>query len=168
MNAGTSSLLRISVQPFSSFLRASVLPSSASTLFSVQPPTFVRFLTFLYWFLSLSYFSHFIVTYFSFFAVSFFSSWSPALSHTIFHFCYLMKRLGETLSVLLPVALLTVCCSLVNIDSFRPTWMPDFLLCFALRYSHCRLFCAPRCCLLLLQLCLLFVAPTFVRFLTFL
>ena len=58
MNAGTSSFLRTSVQPFSSFLRASVLPSTASTLPSFQPPTFVRFLIFLYWVLSLSYFSH--------------------------------------------------------------------------------------------------------------
>ena len=37
------------MQPFSSFLRASVLPPAAATLPSVQLPTFVRFLTFLYW-----------------------------------------------------------------------------------------------------------------------
>ena len=34
--------------------------------------------------------------------------------------------------------------------------MPELLLCCALRCSHSRLFCALRCCLLLLQLCLLF------------
>ena len=33
--------------------------------------------------------------------------------------------------------------------------MPELLLCCALRCSHCRLFCTLRCCLLLLQLCLL-------------
>ena len=54
MNAGTSSLLHTSVEPFSTFLRALVLPSTASILPSSQPPTFVRFLSFLYWVLSLS------------------------------------------------------------------------------------------------------------------
>ena len=49
ISGGPSSLLRTSVQPFPSFLRASVLPSAASTLPSVEAPTFVRFLTFLYW-----------------------------------------------------------------------------------------------------------------------
>ena len=52
------------MQPFSSLLRASVLPPAAATLPSVQPPTFVRFLTFLYWLLSIVYFSLFAVTYF--------------------------------------------------------------------------------------------------------
>ena len=33
--------------------------------------------------------------------------------------------------------------------------MPELLLCSELRWSHCRLFCALRFCLLLLQLCLL-------------
>ena len=33
--------------------------------------------------------------------------------------------------------------------------MPELLLCCALRCSHCRLFCALQCCLLLLQLSLL-------------
>ena len=47
INAGTSSLLRTSVHPFSSFLRASA-PPDAVTLPSVKPPTFVCFLTFLY------------------------------------------------------------------------------------------------------------------------
>ena len=74
INAGTSSRLRTSVKPFWSFLMASVLPAAAATLPSVQPPTFVRFLTFLYWLLSLLYLSHFAVTYFSYFAVTFFSS----------------------------------------------------------------------------------------------
>ena len=58
MNAGFSSLFRTSVQPLSSFLRDSVLPSSASTLPSVQAPTFVGFLTFLYCSLSLSNFDN--------------------------------------------------------------------------------------------------------------
>ena len=34
--------------------------------------------------------------------------------------------------------------------------MPELFLCSALRFSHSRLLCALRCCLLLLQLCLLF------------
>ena len=54
MNAGICSLWRTSVQGLSSFLRASVLPPSSSSLPSVQPPTFVRFRTFLCWVLSLS------------------------------------------------------------------------------------------------------------------
>ena len=33
--------------------------------------------------------------------------------------------------------------------------MPEFLLCCALLCSHCRLYCALRSCLLLLQLCFL-------------
>ena len=45
-----------------------------STLPSVEAPMFVRFLAFLYWVLSLSYFSHFAVIYFSYFAVTFISS----------------------------------------------------------------------------------------------
>ena len=105
MNAGTSSPWRTSVQPFSSFLRTSVLPCTASTLLSVQTPTFGSFLNFLYWVLSNSYFSHFVVTYFSYFAFTFFSSLTHALSHTIFHCSYLMKPLGETLSILLSVVL---------------------------------------------------------------
>ena len=70
-NAGTSSVLRTSVQPFSSFQRASVLPPAAATLPSVQPPTFGRFLTFLYRLLSLLYGPHSALTYFSYFAVTF-------------------------------------------------------------------------------------------------
>ena len=53
INAGNSSVLRPSVQPFSSFLRASVLSPDAGTFPSFLPPTFVHFLTFLYWHLSL-------------------------------------------------------------------------------------------------------------------
>ena len=63
---------RTSVQPFSSFLMASVLPPAAETLPSVQTHTYVRFLTFLYWLLSLLYFHTFSVTYFSYFAVTYF------------------------------------------------------------------------------------------------
>ena len=37
-----------------------------------------------------------------------FSSQTHALSHTIFHFSYLMKPLGETLLILLPVVLQSV------------------------------------------------------------
>ena len=72
IKAGTSSLLRTSMQPFSSSRRASVLPLAAATLHSVQPPTFVRFLNLLYYLLSLSYFSHYAVAYFSNLAVTFF------------------------------------------------------------------------------------------------
>ena len=64
ISAGTSSLYRTSVQPMLSFLRASVLPSAALTLLSVEAPTFVRWLVFLWWVLSLSYFSHLAVSYF--------------------------------------------------------------------------------------------------------
>ena len=74
ISAGISSLLRTSVQPLSSLLRASELPSATSTLLSLELPTFVRFLTFLYWVLSLSYFSHFALSCFSYFSVTFFSS----------------------------------------------------------------------------------------------
>ena len=61
-----------SVHPFSSFLRASLLPPAAAILPSVQPPTFVRFLTFLYWLLSLLYFSPLAIKYFSYLAVTFY------------------------------------------------------------------------------------------------
>ena len=108
INAGTSPLLRASVLPFSSFLRASVLPPSAATLPCVQPPTFVRFLTFLYCLLSLLYFSYFAVTYFTYFVLTIFSSETHALSHTVFHFSYLMKPLGETSLILLSVVLPSV------------------------------------------------------------
>ena len=100
--------MQTSLQPISSFLRASVLPPAAATLPSVQPPTFVRFLTYLYWLLSLLYFSHFTVTHFSYFAVPFFSSSTHALYHTVFHFSYLIKVLGETSLILLSVVLPSV------------------------------------------------------------
>ena len=74
------------MQPFSSFLRAWVLPPAAATLPSVQPPTFVRFLTFLYWLLSLLYFSQFAVTYFSYFAFTFFFINSCAFSYCLSFF----------------------------------------------------------------------------------
>ena len=98
MNAGTSSLWRPSVQP-----------PAAATLPFIQPPTFVRFLTFLYWLLSL------------FFHTSlspiFHSSLSPFFLHNSCAFSY-------CLSFLLPVQVSgrnvvnstvncsTVCCSL--------------------------------------------------------
>ena len=97
--------MRTSVQPFSSFLRASVLPAAAATLPSVQPPTFVRFLTFLYCLLSLLYFSHFAFAYFSYlpFNIFFF------INSCAFSYC---------LSLLLPdeasgrkVVNSTLCCS---------------------------------------------------------
>ena len=97
--------VRTSVQTFSSFLRASVLPRAAATLPSVQPPTFVRFVPFLFWLFSLLYFSHFAFTYFSYFALTFFSSITNVLYHTAFHFSFLMKPLGETWLILLSVVL---------------------------------------------------------------
>ena len=100
INAGTSCLLRTSVQAFSSFLRASVLPPAAANLPSVQPPTIVRFVTFLSWLLSLLYFSHF--------AVTFLSSITNGLSHTVFQFSYLIKPQGETSLILLCVFLPSV------------------------------------------------------------
>ena len=104
-------MLRTSVQPFWSFLRASVLPRAAATLPSVQPPMLLRFLTFLYWLLSILYFSRFAVTYFSYYAVTFFFF----ITSCDFSYC---------LSLLLPdeasgrnvvkstVCSSTVCCSL--------------------------------------------------------
>ena len=47
-------------------------PPAAWSLPSVEAPSFVRFLTYLYCVLSLSYFSHFAVSYFSYSAVTFF------------------------------------------------------------------------------------------------
>ena len=147
--------MRTSEQPFSSFLRASVLPSTASTLPSVQPPTFVRFLTFLYWVFFT--FVNFTLCCNLFFLHRShrFSSETHALSHCIFDSSYLKKPVGETLSILLPVVLLSVVLEITSIlfvlDECRKV-----LLCCTLRYSHSRLFCALRCCLLLLQFCLLF------------
>ena len=71
ISSWTSSLLRTSVLPLLSFVRVLVLPSAASTLPPFEARTFVRFLTFLYWVLSLSYFWHLAVSYFSYFAVTF-------------------------------------------------------------------------------------------------
>ena len=95
-------MLRTSVQPFSSFLRASVLPPVAATLPSFQPPMFVRFL---YRLLSLLYCSHSAVTYFSYFAVTLFFF----INSCAFSYC---------LSLFLPdegsgrnVVNSTVCCS---------------------------------------------------------
>ena len=52
-------------------------------------------------FLSLLYFSHFAVTYFSYFAVPFLTSKTRALSHTVLHFSYLVKAVGQTSFILL-------------------------------------------------------------------
>ena len=152
MNAGTSSLLWTSAQPFSSFLRASVLPCTASTLLSVQPPTFGRFLIFLYWVLSHSYFH----------------TSSPPISHTSLStfFSINLRAFSYYLSLLLPdeasgrnivdstACSSTVCCSLNYVNTFRPRWMLELLFCAALRCCHSFLFCAILCCLVLLQLCL--------------
>ena len=107
MNGGTSSVLRTSMQPLSSFLRAWVLPPAASTLSTAQGPTFVRFLIFLYWVLSILYFSHFAVTY------------SSCLRCHLFFFIN-SCALSYYLSFLLPdeasgrnVVNSTVCCSTV-------------------------------------------------------
>ena len=69
---------------------------------------YVRFLTFLYWLLSLFYFSHFAVTDFSYFAFTFFSSSIHGRSHTVFYFSYLMKPVGKTSLILLSVVLPSV------------------------------------------------------------
>ena len=50
----------------------------------------------------------------------------------------------------------TACCSLNYVNTFRPRWMLELLLCCALRCCHSRLFCTFRCCVLLLQLFLHF------------
>ena len=99
--------MRTSVEPFSSYLRASVLPLAASTLPSDQPPTFVRCLTFLYWLLSLLYFSHFAVTYFSYFAVTFFFF----INSCAFSYClsFLLRDEASGRNVVNS----TVCCSAV-------------------------------------------------------
>ena len=111
MNAGTCSLLRTSVLPFSSFLRASVLPPTAETLPSVQQPTFVRYFTFLYWLLSLLYFSQFAVTYFSYFAVTlFFFINSCGFSYSFSFF--LPDEASVPNVVISTVCCPSVCCSL--------------------------------------------------------
>ena len=83
------------MQPLSSFLRATELPTAASTLFSVQQPMFVRFLTFLYWVLSFPCFTYFAVTFFLY----------KLMRYLILSFIlsYLMKPLGETSLILLSV-----------------------------------------------------------------
>ena len=139
------------------FLRASVLLSTASTLPSVQPPTFVRFLTFLYWVLSLSYFSYFAVSYFSY-------SLSPFFLHKLMCFLILswipftwwsLRAKGCQF-----FCLLFYCLLVFNLRQCFSSYMNGGTpLCFALRCSHSRLFCALRCCLLLLQFCLLFNEP---------
>ena len=115
MNGGTSSVLRTSMQPLSSFLRASLVPSTASTLTSVQSPTIVRFLTFLYWVLSLSYFSHFVVN-------SFHTSLSPFFFMNSCAFSYYLSFLlpdepsGRDV-VNSPAGCPTECCSLIYVDN---------------------------------------------------
>ena len=154
-SAGTSSLWCTSVQPISCFLRASVLHPTSSTLPPVQPPRFVGFLTFLYWVLSLSFFSHFVVTYFSYIAVTFFffiNSWVFSC-----HLSFLLLDEACGRNVFNSTACCsTVCCSLNYLNSFRNVWIPELLLCCVFRVSHTRLFCALRCCLLLLKLRVLF------------
>ena len=61
------------------------------------------------------FFSHFVFILFSYFALTLFSSKAHSLCHTIFHCSDLMKRLGETLSVLLPVLLLSIVFSITRI-----------------------------------------------------
>ena len=101
-------MLRTSVQPFSSFPLAWVLPPAAAALPFVQPPTFVRFLTFLYWLLSLFCFSHFAVIYFAFFAVSFFFFInSCAFSYCLSFFLPDEASLGNVVSSI-------VCCSTIS------------------------------------------------------
>ena len=104
-------MLRTSVQPFSSFLRASVLPPVAATFPSFQPPTVVRFLTFLCRLFSLLYCSHFTVTYFSYFAVThFFFINSCALSYCLSLF--LPDEASGRKAVNSTVCCSTVCCFL--------------------------------------------------------
>ena len=95
------------MQPFSSFLRASVLPPVPETLPSVQTPTYVRFLTFLYWLLSLLYFSHFSVTYFSYFDVTYFFFINSCA------FSYYLSFLLPDEAYVWNVVNFTVCCSTV-------------------------------------------------------
>ena len=105
IGAGISFLFRTSVLPLLSFLRVSVLPSAASTLPSVEAPTFVRFLNFLYLgFVTLVYFPLRSQLFFIF-RCHLFSSLAFVLSRTIFHFSYLMKPAGETSLILLSVVL---------------------------------------------------------------
>ena len=72
-----------------------------------------------------------------------------------FRFSYLMKPLGETLSILLPVVLLSVVLE-STFNTFRPRWMPELLFRCSLRCSHSRLLCMLRCCLLLLEVGVMF------------
>ena len=103
--------MRNSVQPFTSFLRASVLPPTAETLPSVQQPTFVRYFTFLYWLLSLLYFSQFAVTYFSYFAVTLFFFINSCGFSYCFSF-FLPDEASVRNVVNSTVCCSTVCCSL--------------------------------------------------------
>ena len=155
INTGTSSVLRTSVQPFSSFLRASVLSPAAASLASVQPQTFVRFLTFFHWLLSLLYLSHFAVTYFSYLAVTF--SLHKLMRYlSVLHFSYLMNPLGETLTLL--SAVLPLCRSLNYYTSILFVLYKCWNFFSVSRFGGAILFffCALQCCLLLLQLCLQF------------
>ena len=103
ISAGTSAPLRTFVQPLSFFLRASEPPSAASNLPFVEATTLVRFLTPLYWVLSLSYiFAHrgqlfFILRCHLFFFIN------SCAFQTLFHFSYLMMPLCESPLILLLV-----------------------------------------------------------------
>ena len=133
MNAGTS-LLPSTVLPFSSFRHASVLPSTASTLriASVQPPTFVRFLTFLdcgfvtFVFFTLRCHLFFILRCHLFFFIN-----SCAFSY---YLSFLLPNQVSGRNVFNSTALCsTICRSLNYVNTFRFRSMPELLLCCALQ-----------------------------------
>ena len=146
MNAVTFSLLATSMQPFSSSLRASMLPSTASTLPSVQPPTFVRFLFFYCFFVT---FVFFILRCHLLFFIT-----SCAFSYYLSLF--LLDEASGRKVVNSTACCSTVFCSLTYVNTFHPRLIAELLLCFALRCSHSRLFCALGWSLLRLQLCVRF------------
>ena len=113
ISAETSSLCRTSLQRLCSFWRAFVPPSAAWTLPFVGALTFVRFLTFLYWVLSLSYFSHFAVSYISYFAVTIFLFKNSCAFSYYLSFILPDEDCGRNV-VNSTVCCSSVCCSLTN------------------------------------------------------
>ena len=145
------------MQPFSSLLPASVLPPASANLPSVQPPTFVRFLTFLYWLLSLLYFSHFALTFFFILRCHIFFF----INSCAFPYC-LSSLLPDEASgrnvVNSTVCCSTVCCSLSYYTSmyFVLNKCPNFFSVAHFGAAILVFFCPLLCCLLLLPPCLLF------------
>ena len=100
-----------------------MLRTSVQPLPSVQPPTFVRFLTFLYWLLSLLYFPTSL-------SPTFHTSLSPFFLHKSMRFLLLASISPTLWSLLAKVVNSNVCCSSV---------------CFSLNYYTTILFVLHKC-----------------------